>query len=145
QPALVLLAALPALPGPASGSPVPRLRPRRVPLSRRAGLVDRRGVGRLARARSRAGGPATTAACRAPKGRAGPGPQARPAPGTRRHGPRAKVGRSLAGVRVLFVFSAGQPGGAELAVLAALRDRPSDVAGRAVLLSPGTFEQELSA
>jgi glycosyltransferase involved in cell wall biosynthesis len=48
-------------------------------------------------------------------------------------------------VRVLFVFSTGQLGGAELAVLTALRHRPSDVVGHAVLLSPGALEQELAA
>jgi glycosyltransferase involved in cell wall biosynthesis len=48
-------------------------------------------------------------------------------------------------VRVLFVFSAGQLGGAEWAVLTALRHRPSDVLGHAVLLSPGALEQELAA
>jgi glycosyltransferase involved in cell wall biosynthesis len=48
-------------------------------------------------------------------------------------------------VRVLFVFSTGQPGGAELAVLPALRHRPADVVAHAVLLSPGPFERELEA
>jgi glycosyltransferase involved in cell wall biosynthesis len=48
-------------------------------------------------------------------------------------------------VRVLFVFSTGQPGGAELAILPALHHRPADVVAHAALLSPGPFERELGA
>jgi glycosyltransferase involved in cell wall biosynthesis len=48
-------------------------------------------------------------------------------------------------MRILFVLSSGEPGGAELAMVSALSHLPVEMEGRVVLLSPGPIQDELAA
>lgn len=48
------------------------------------------------------------------------------------------------GPRILFALGTGEPGGAELSILALLHHRPPELAARALLLSPGPLEASLA-